>query len=116
MSPLLPSLLICLFVSGCSASRPACRTVAEEPVSTCRADAKCVGRNGWNAVATILAGVGSKKGEKNSVTAREEQCVQNDLDAQRANYYGSRGIIDPQRPQRCTSTRVSDDEVVTECR
>ena len=77
------SSLILILSFGC-ASNQRCPNELSEPVSVCRAEAKCGGMG--TGVGMILGGVGSGiSGQRNIASDDYNKCIDRDLEAQKYN-------------------------------
>lgn len=92
--------------SGC-VTAPKCLTAAQEPVSSCRAQAEC--RHGGTAAGILLAGFNPTANGRNAAADQYNQCVDNSLRAQSANA----GV--PSKSVNCQSEETYPGHFETQC-
>jgi hypothetical protein len=102
---------VLLTVTTACASSQKCPDVSEEAVSSCRAEVACGKGKFSTALAMILGGMGAgaSGSSRNQASDNYDTCVARNLSAQKANA----GLQD--NTQHCTSRRVADDRVETDC-
>lgn len=100
MRALMLSALLC---TGCVTPMRNCPTAEAEPVSVCRARAACHVGSAGSVFGAMLSGAGAGGGGRNMAVRRQNDCIDQDLEAQRYDA----GFEQPIKI-KCESTTYND--------
>lgn len=104
-------LILSLIFFGCASSpKQECSSMADEPVSACRAEAACH-RGIWGSIGIVLGGIGQglSHSSNNQAADAHQDCLDRNLRAQASNV----GISS--ETANCKAVQISDDKYKVTC-